>query len=47
MHIIIYVLDPLRADHLSCYDYPRVTSPNIDLLAKNGVVFKRCYSTST
>ena len=47
MHIIIYVLDSLRADHLSCYGYHRMTSPNIDLLAEDGVVFKRCYSTST
>lgn len=47
MHIIFYVLDSLRADHLSCYDYHRITSPNIDSLAKDGVVFKRCYSTST
>jgi arylsulfatase A-like enzyme len=47
MHIILYVLDSLRADHLSCFDYHRTTSPNIDLIAKDGVVFKRCYSTST
>ncbi len=47
MHIICYVLDSLRADHLACYGYARNTSPNIDTLAKTGVLFNRCYSTST
>jgi len=47
MHIICYVLDSLRADHLACYGYVRNTSPNIDTLAKTGVLFNRCYSTST
>jgi arylsulfatase A-like enzyme len=47
MHIIFYVLDSLRADHLSCYGYHRKTSPHIDSIAGDGVIFQKCYSTST
>jgi len=47
MHIILYVLDALRADHLGCYGYQRNTSPNIDFLSKNGVLFKHCSTSST
>ena len=34
----------LRQDHLSCYGYPRLTSPNIDQLAKTSTLFKNCYT---
>jgi len=43
---ILIVLDTLRADHLGCYGYFRNTSPNIDELAKNGILFKGSYSTA-
>ena len=35
-------LDTLRADHLSCYGYARLTSPHIDRLAAQGSVFRTC-----
>jgi len=38
-NIILIVIDALRPDHLSCYGYERNTSPNIDKLAKEGVMF--------
>ena len=38
-HVILISLDTLRSDHLSCYGYGRDTSPNIDLLARDGVLF--------
>jgi len=38
-NVIIFVVDTLRADHLGCYGYFRETSPNIDRLAKEGVIF--------
>lgn len=38
-NIILITIDALRPDHLSCYGYKRVTSPNIDKLAKEGVLF--------
>jgi arylsulfatase A-like enzyme len=47
MHVIIYVLDALRADHLSCYGYDRKTSPNIDTLAAEGVLFENCFTSTT
>jgi arylsulfatase A-like enzyme len=34
-------IDTLRADHLSCYGYARRTSPRIDALAKEGVLFEQ------
>jgi len=38
-NIIIITIDALRRDHLGCYGYGRLTSPNIDELAKKGVLF--------
>ena len=38
-NIILIAVDALRPDHLSCYGYKRATSPNIDKLAKEGVMF--------
>jgi arylsulfatase A-like enzyme len=45
-NIIIIAVDTLRADHLSCYGYPRNTSPYIDDLASDGVKFNNCYTPS-
>lgn len=39
-NIILIVIDTQRADHLSCYGYPKPVSPNIDRLASEGVLFK-------
>ena len=44
MNCILYVLDSLRADHLSCYGYERETDPNLMALAEDGVVGKNVYS---
>jgi arylsulfatase A-like enzyme len=44
MNIILVAVDTLRADHLGCYGYHRNTSPFIDSLAKNSLLFERCYS---
>lgn len=46
MNIIVLVLDTLRYDHLSCYGYHRQTTPFIDSLAREGVVFEQCTATS-
>lgn len=37
--IFLITIDTLRADHLSAYGYPRLTSPNLDRLAGQGVLF--------
>jgi arylsulfatase A-like enzyme len=47
MHVILYVIDALRPDHLSCYGYTHETSPCIDRLARDGVVFENCFTPAT
>lgn len=47
MRILYIDIDSLRPDHLSCYGYHRVTSPNIDRVAAEGVRFTNCYATDT
>ncbi|MHC4846564.1 MAG: sulfatase-like hydrolase/transferase, partial [Planctomycetota bacterium] len=37
--LVLVVVDTLRADHLSAYGYERPTSPGLDALARDGVVF--------
>ena len=44
--VIYLVIDTLRQDHLSAYGYHRRTSPNIDKLAHEGVLFSNAYTTS-
>lgn len=46
-NVILISMDACRADHLSCYGYHRKTTPNIDKLAKQGALFKNCYSQSS
>jgi arylsulfatase A-like enzyme len=46
-HVIVLLVDALRADHLGCYGYGRATSPAIDELARDGVVFEQAISQST
>ena len=42
--IILISIDTLRADHLPAYGYKQVTTPAIDALAADGVVFERAYA---
>ena len=44
MKIIIVSIDALRADSLGCYGYERDTSPHIDAMASEGVIFKNAYT---
>ena len=39
-NVILITIDTLRADHLSAYGYGRKTSPAIDSLAGDGILFK-------
>jgi len=45
-NILLLVLDTTRADHLSCYGYPKPTTPNIDRIAEEGVLFENAYSAA-
>lgn len=47
MIVILYVMDALRPDFLGCYGFDKSTSPNIDGLAKDGVLYENAYSTAT
>jgi len=47
MNIILYVMDALRADYLSCYGFAHDTSPNLDALARDGVLYENAYSVAT
>jgi arylsulfatase A-like enzyme len=40
-------MDTTRADHLSCYGYERKTTPHIDRIAKEGVLFTNVISPSS
>lgn len=43
-NILLIGIDSLRADHMSCYGYPRLTTPHIDRFAQGGTLFERTYS---
>lgn len=43
MRILYLDIDTTRPDHLGCYGYFRNTSPNIDEVAKDGVIFTNYY----
>ena len=46
-HIIVYLVDTLRADHLGTYGYPRLTSPAIDRFADRATLFENAYAQSS
>ena len=45
--VLLYVIDTLRADHLGCYGYARPTSPHIDALAREGLLFESMIAQSS
>lgn len=44
MRILYIDIDCQRPDHLGCYGYHRDTSPAIDAIAREGVIFHRAYT---
>jgi len=44
-NVLLITIDTLRADHLGCYGYGRATTPHIDRLAAQGVLFESLYTT--
>jgi len=46
-NVVLITIDTLRADHLGCFGYPRNTSPFLDFLAKEGVLFKNAFASSS
>jgi len=45
-NVILLTLDTTRADHLACYGYPGVRTPNLDSLARRGVLFEQAATNS-
>lgn len=42
--VILISIDTLRSDHLPAYGYRSIATPNIDRLARDGVVFEHAFS---
>ena len=42
--LLLISIDTLRSDHLGAYGYPRATSPRIDALAREGVLFRNAFA---
>lgn len=45
-HVVIFLVDTLRADRVGLYGAPRPTTPVLDALAPESVVFENSYATS-
>src|SRR5205807_10322494 len=43
-NVVVITIDTLRPDHLGCYGYKQIRTPNIDALAADGVRFERAYT---
>jgi arylsulfatase A-like enzyme/Flp pilus assembly protein TadD len=43
-NVLLVTIDTLRADHIGAYGYGRVETPNIDRLARRGVLFAEAVS---
>jgi arylsulfatase A-like enzyme/Flp pilus assembly protein TadD len=42
--VLLITIDTLRPDHLGCYGYAAIRTPNIDQLAREGVRFSQAYT---
>jgi len=45
-NIMLISIDTCRADHLSCYGFDQKTTPHIDAVADEGILFTRAHSTN-
>ncbi len=46
-NVILVIVDTMRADRLSCYGYEKETSPNIDRLAADGILFEKGFAQAS
>ena len=46
-NIILMTIESLRADHVTCYGYERETTPHIDALAGQAIVYDQAYSVTS
>jgi choline-sulfatase len=40
LNLVVVTIDTLRPDHLHCYGYAKIETPNIDGIARSGVLFE-------
>src|SRR5450432_4060124 len=43
-NVVVITIDTLRADHIGCYGYKQIRTPNIDALAAESARFERAYT---
>ena len=43
-NILLIAVDSLRSTHMSCYGYPRLTTPHIDRFAQSAALFENTFS---
>ena len=41
LNLLLVTIDTLRADRLGCYGYSKIETPNLDQLAREGVLFEK------
>ena len=46
-HVVLILVDAMRADHLGCYAGKDMGTPNVDELARQGVVFQNAISQAS
>ncbi len=46
-HVLLVIIDSLRADHVGAYGYERPITPQLDSLAAEGLRFDRAYAASS
>ena len=44
LNVVLITIDTLRADHVGCYGYKQIKTPNIDALAADGTRFDRAFA---
>ena len=44
LNVVLITIDTLRADHVGCYGYKQIKTPNIDGLAAEGSRFERAFA---
>lgn len=45
-NVLLITMDTTRADHLGCYGHPDSITPNINQIAREGVLFEQCVSAA-
>ena len=43
-NVLLMAIDSIRADHMSCYGYDRLTTPYMDRFAQGGALFENTFS---